>query len=44
MNLFKQQMKDKNIFVVTQRFDEFEDLFDTSLRFVLNNGFTESLN
>jgi DNA repair exonuclease SbcCD ATPase subunit len=41
MNLFKDKLFDKNIFVVTQRFDEFDDLFRSSIKFKLNNGFTE---
>lgn len=41
MNLFKDKLSDKNIFVVTQRFDEFDDLFRSSIKFKLNNEFTE---
>lgn len=41
MTLFKEKLADKNIFVITQRFDEFEDLFRSSIKFKLNQGFTE---
>jgi len=41
MNLFREKLQDKNIFVITQRFDEFEDLFRSSIKFKLNHGFTE---
>jgi ABC-type multidrug transport system ATPase subunit len=40
-NLFKEKLNDKNIFVVTQRFDEFQDLFRNQIQFKLNQGFTE---
>jgi DNA repair exonuclease SbcCD ATPase subunit len=43
MILFKEKLSDKNIFVITQRFDEFEDLFRSSIRFKLNQGFTEMI-
>lgn len=41
MVLFKEKLSDKNIFLVTQRFQEFEDLFRSSIQFKLNQGFTE---
>lgn len=41
MNLFKEKLSDKNVFVVTQRFDEFQDLFRHQIQFKLNQGFTE---
>lgn len=41
--LFKEKLYDKNIFVVTQRFVEFEDMFRSSIQFKLNHGFTEML-
>ncbi len=41
MNLFKEKLFAKNIFVVSQRYDEFIDMFHSSIRFRLNNGFTE---
>jgi DNA repair exonuclease SbcCD ATPase subunit len=44
MNLFKEKLSDKNIFLITQRFDEFEDLFRSSIKFKLNQGFTEMCN
>jgi len=42
MTLFKENLTHKNIVVVSQRYDEFLDMFDHSLRFVLNGGFTET--
>jgi len=41
MNLFKEKLPNKNIFVITQRFAEFEDQFQSAIQFKLNNGFTE---
>lgn len=42
MSLFKEKLYDKNVFIITQRFDEFQDLFHSSISFKLNNsGFTE---
>jgi DNA repair exonuclease SbcCD ATPase subunit len=41
MRLFADKLKHKNVFVITQRFDEFEDMFESALKFSLNNGFTE---
>lgn len=41
MLLFKEKLSDKNIFVITQRFEEFSDLFRSQIKFKLNNGFTE---
>lgn len=41
MHLFKEKLFSKNIFVVTQRYEEFLDQFHSSIRFKLNNGFTE---
>lgn len=41
MNLFKDRLASKNIFVITQRFDEFEDQFQSAIKFKLNGGFTE---
>lgn len=41
MRLFGEKLKHKNVFVITQRFDEFEDLFDSAIKFKLNSGFTE---
>ncbi len=41
MALCNDKLSDKNIFVVTQRFDEFQDMFRSSIRFKLNEGFTE---
>jgi DNA repair exonuclease SbcCD ATPase subunit len=40
MNLFKDKLADKNIFLVTQRFNEFEDLFRSSIQFKIDQGFT----
>ena len=41
MTLFREKLSDKNIFLVTQRFKEFEDQFRSSIQFKLNEGFTE---
>lgn len=41
MGLFKEKLSTKNIFVVSQRFDEFEDQFQSAIRFTINQGFTE---
>lgn len=41
MNLCKELLTDKHVFVVTQRFSEFEDYFHSSIKFGLNEGFTE---
>lgn len=41
MKLVNDKLSHKNLFVVTQRFDEFQDYFRSSLRFKLNDGFTE---
>lgn len=41
MKLCREMLSDKNIFVVTQRFDEFKDYFRSSIKFKLNEGFTE---
>lgn len=41
MALCNDKLSDKSIFVVTQRFDEFQDMFRSSIRFKLNQGFTE---
>lgn len=40
MKLCKDKLKDRNIFVISQRFDEFEELFDSSIRFKQVNDFT----
>lgn len=40
MKLVNEKMSHKNIFVVTQRFDEFKDAFKSDIRFKLDNGFT----
>jgi len=44
MRLANDKLKDKNLFVVTQRFDEFQDYFQSAIRFKLNSGFTEIVN
>lgn len=41
MTLFKEKLSSKNIFVITQRYDEFENQFQSAIRFKLNSGFTE---
>lgn len=41
MTLCRERLETKNIFVITQRFEEFKDLFRSSIKFKLNNGFTE---
>lgn len=41
MKLCNEMLGDKNVFVVTQRFDEFKDYFRSSIKFKLNEGFTE---
>ena len=41
MSLFNEKLSDKNIFVVTQRAEEFNDLFRSSIEFKLNQNFTE---
>lgn len=41
MALFKDKLQDKNIFVVTQRRDEFSPLFYSEILFKQNEGFTE---
>lgn len=42
MSLFHSKLKNKNIFVITQRFEEFQEQFDSSLHMQLNHqGFTE---
>lgn len=41
MRLCDNLLYDKNIFVVTQRFEEFSEYFRSSIKFKLNEGFTE---
>lgn len=41
MALCRELLADKNIFIITQRFEEFSDYFRGSIRFKLNDGFTE---
>lgn len=42
MTLLKDKLSTKNVFVITQRFDEFFDLFFSSIKFQQNiDGFTE---
>ena len=40
MKLCKEKLQNKNIFVITQRFDEFKDIFDSTVKFKLVNDFT----
>ncbi len=40
MNLFRERLTHKNIYVVTQRFKEFETNFQSSIQFELDEGFT----
>lgn len=39
--LFKEKLPEKNIFCITQRRDEFQDLFESQIDFKLNGQFTE---
>lgn len=41
MKLAKDKLSHKNLFVITQRFDEFKDHFRSNIEFKLNDGFTE---
>lgn len=41
MKLVREKLPEKNILIITQRFDEFRDFFDAELKFKLVNGFTE---
>lgn len=41
MKLVKEKLPHKNVYVITQRFDEFEEQFFSSINFKLSNGFTE---
>lgn len=43
MKLLKEKMPDRNIFVVTQRFEQFRDLFESELYFKVENGFTRKV-
>lgn len=40
MKLIKSKLSDKNVFVITQRFDEFRDSFESDIRFKLVDDFT----
>lgn len=41
MKLLKEKMPEKNIFVVTQRFEQFRDLFESEIYFKHADGFTQ---
>lgn len=41
MKLAKEKLPHKNLFVITQRYDEFFDYFRSSFKFTLKDGFTE---
>lgn len=41
VRLIKEKLPSKNVFIITQRSDEFRDLFDNSVRFKLVDDFTE---
>ena len=41
MDLISLLLKDRNIFIVDQRFEMFEEMCDSSIQFKLNSGFTE---
>ena len=41
MKLLKEKMPEKNIFVVTQRFEQFRDLFESEIYFKHVDGFTQ---
>lgn len=41
MKLCSEKLPDRNIFVITQRFEEFSEMFSSSIRFKLVNDFTE---
>ena len=44
MLLCSKLLSDKNLFIITQRFDEFEQFFRSSIKFQLNSEFTEIVN
>lgn len=44
MKLVKDKLPHKNVFVITQRYDEFQDYFRSQIRFKLSDGFTELVN
>ena len=41
MKLLKEKMPEINIFVVTQRFEQFRDLFESEIYFKPVDGFTQ---
>lgn len=43
MDLVSALLKDKNVFIVDQRFELFEDICEASLKFKINEGFTEMI-
>jgi DNA repair exonuclease SbcCD ATPase subunit len=43
VKLFREKFGHKNLFVITQRADEFADLFRSEIKFILKDGFTEKL-
>lgn len=43
MKLLKEKMPEKNIFVVTQRFEQFRDLFESEIYFKQVDGFTQKV-
>ena len=43
MKLLKEKMPEKNIFVVTQRFEQFRDLFESEIYFKQIDGFTQKV-
>jgi DNA repair exonuclease SbcCD ATPase subunit len=43
MGLVREKLPHKNVFVVTQRQEEFADYFKSEIKFKLNQGFTEML-
>lgn len=43
INLCRNKLRGTNVYVVTQRAEEFKPMFDRSIAFVLNNDFTEKV-
>ena len=41
INLCRNKLRGTNVYVITQRAEEFKPMFDRSIEFVLNNDFTE---
>ena len=41
IKLIKEKMPNKNVFIITQRFEQFRDLFQSEIYFNLVDGYTE---